>query len=393
MAVGDNWLVGPEDWSLALKNIFLRWGAQDNALLGYPKLSREVLRINAPNWIARRYVGATADFTRGASDHILITRLKNAYTEEWAKLTDEFEDLPHFRLGVNRLSIGVSEYGGAIPITERLVHFSTFNIEQIARTYLSDFTRNSIDRQIWKEAFLWADFTFVKTVNGLEVIKGKAVGSPQNRVSGTSKQFFIHPSASPVTVNMVDFNVDISTTNASTVKGEDLLHIRAELIRRRMRGTIVAVICNTHFERELLLDANLQQFFAFSRPTAIGGAEIGSVYSFEFIVDDTGILDEVLNAINNYPTPGTQAPTPLNFKSIAVFIGSDGFREAVAVPETVRSDVPVSFGRFNRIGVITYRGESPIWFYSDDASYQDPSTGQPLPEHIRRPAGFVVVGG
>lgn len=389
MAVGDHWLVGPEDWSGTMKNLFLRWGAQDNNVLGYPKLSREMIELQAPNWIARRYIGTVADFTRGASDYIIITRRKNAYTEEMQKLSDEFKEVPTFRMGWTRFSVRVDEWGISYQLTERLVHFSTFNVEQIVRTYLSDVVRGSIDRMIWKDAYLWTDFVFVKT-NTLKVVAGKAVGDPQSRIAGTPKQF--STDVNPITINMVDFNTDVSGA-PSPITAQDLLAIRAELIRRRMRQGITAVICNEVFERELLTDPNLQTFFAFARPTAIGGAELGSVYSFEVIVDDTGILDETLNAINTYPTPGVQAGTPKSFRAIAVFIGADGYREAVALAETVRSDVPVSFGRFNRIGAITYRSQQPIWFYSDPYAYQDPTTGQPLPEYVRRPAGFVVVAG
>ncbi|MEO0251724.1 MAG: phage major capsid protein, partial [candidate division WOR-3 bacterium] len=388
MPVGDNWLVGPEDWSTGMKDTFLRWGAPDNAIMGYPKLSKEILEVNRPNWRVRQYVGSVNDFSRGASDYILITRFKNAYTEEWQELSDEFSDVPQIRMGWTRFSARVKEYGVAIPITERLTHFSTFNVEQIARTYLSDIVRNSIDRQIFKNAVLWADFVVAITEAGVEKVKGKAVGDPQSRVANMPKSFSgSDPSAPAITINLVNFVGDFQFKTPGRkprpIQAQHLLEIRAELIRRRMRARTNALLCNTVFEQELLRDTNLQTFFAFARSSAVATADLGPVYSFEVVVDDTGILDEVVDSINALPNPADPTVSLTGdeqVRGIAILFGEDGFRELIALPETVRTDVPVSFGRFNRIGAITYRGETPMWFYSDTEAYRNPTTGTLHPE-------------
>lgn len=399
MAVGDEWLTAPDEWSTAFRQGMMHWdevspGDQTHSrVLGYPKLSQMLLQQNAPNWVARSYVGMVGEFGQGMSDHILITRMQNAYTEKW-RVVGEFEDLPHTKLGFTRFSGRVQERGIAIPLTERTTIFSTFAIESIVKTYLSDIVRNSIDRDIFEEAIFWTDFVFYKTTGGLQVIKGQATGDAQSRISNTPRTFYAE--TNPVTVPLINFVSALGSSSPAPIVANDILRVREELIKRRMKGIITTVICNSKFERDLLSDPDLALFFAYQRAEAISRNELGVIRGFQFVVDDTGVLDELLDSINNRPNPADPAQdinaTP--FRSIAIFIAQDGYRELVALPETVRVDLQPSFQRFMRIGAITYSGYLPLWLYADNKAYEDPSNPPTsLPERVRRSAGIVMLGG
>jgi len=321
--------------------------------LAYPELSRELLKRNKPDWIFRRYINKVTDYGRGQGEYILFNRFLNDYRERWEVL-DEFEAVPNRNINVKRFSIKVEERGIAFPLTERLQLMATFDPKAIIDQYLRDIVVANIDQDILFNSLVYSDIWAVKTTTALDIREGV----------GLTAKTFASESGAPINVTAVSVAGD--TPDDITVR--DILKIKTEMIRRRMIKHSSAVIVNTTFVEKVFADTSFWQIVAFSAPQRFEDGELGTIFGFRFIVDNTGYLETVLDNINGN--------SPRKFNTIAMFLAEDGHREAIALPENIRSDQPLELGRFTRVGVITYRGESPIWFSADsDIPAPRPSGG------------------
>ena len=335
-------------------------------LFAYPELSKELLVRAKPDWIFRRYVNKVADFTRGRGEYILFDRITSAWKEVIEGSTplkdvvlDEDSPVPNINLKVKRFSIKIYETGFAMPMTEKVQLMARFDVKSLIDQYLRDTTVATIDAKLVWNAIARIDIVAKKTASGLQVVEGVAL---KGGTLATESGF---------PINITQLNVSADTSDTITI--QDVLSIKAEMIKRRMRQHSSAVICNPKFFLSVFQDTQFMQIVAFSRPERFEQGELGSVFGFTFIVDNTEYLDKLLTEI-----PGNDEG---KYNSIAVFLADDGIREAIALPEEVRTDVPIELGRFQRMGVITYRGESPLWFASD------PDNVSP-----KQGAGIVLIG-
>jgi hypothetical protein len=364
------------DWDYISGNFteFTRFSAPTaGGLFAYPDLSKELLVRAKPDWIFRRYINKVADFTRGKGDYILFDRLTSAWKEvlEGQGSTPPLKDIqlaendpvPNINIGVKRFSIKVYETAFAMPMTERVQLMARYDVKSIIDQYLRDLTVATIDAKIVWEAIGKIDLVAKKTSTGLTIIEGQAI---KGGTVATESGF-------PISVGQLSIPA-AETAGALTI--QDVLTIKAEMIKRRMRQHAAAVICNVNFFLSIFQDTSFMQIVAFSRPERFEKGELGSVFGFVFIVDNSEFLDKLLTEI-----PGNVTSSGQKYNSIAVFLADDGIREAIALPEEVRTDVPLELGRFQRIGMVTYRGQSPLWFASDPDNV-NPKQG----------AGFILIG-
>jgi hypothetical protein len=407
------WSFEPGEWSDQYKQEFIQWGRPDNRLLGWPVLSRELFQRTVPHYIYRSLVSGVADFTRGAAHYVVFNKLQNAYIERWAHNVGEFDDFPDIRLGWARSSIRVDERGIGIKLTERERLFSRENVEQITRNYLSTIVARNIDVDILENAVLWTDIVFIKQASSLKKIRGKAIGDTRTRTAprtgtlpdGTDnnagKLFFEDsiniPAEDIAGFNRYSFVVPIIFANdydsVGTISYDDLLEVKEEFTRRRMVGRVNYVILNTKAYNTLHRDPFFRQYAAFAG-TPVETGELPALAGFKFVIDNSGELERVLSVLNstlvhNYTTDENGRPingTPTDgsldhkkFGSIVIFVGEEGYKEAVAMPEAVDTESK-HFGRYTRILARTYRNEQPMYFYADPYFNIDPTTGRTYDE-------------
>jgi hypothetical protein len=403
-----SWSYEPGQWSAAYRQEFIQWGRQDNRLLGWPVLSRELFQRTVPQYIYRSLVSGVADFTRGAAHYIVFNKLQNAYIERWAHNVGEFEDFPDIRMGWARSSIRVDERGIGIKLTERERLFSRENVEQITRNYLSTVVARNIDVDILENAILWTDIVFVKEASGgLARIRGQAIGDTATRQNNqTGKNFFQDSINIPaediagfgtyqITVPII-FDTDFGPVG--TISYDDLLDVKEEFIRRRMMGRVNYVIMNTKAYNTLHRDPFFRQYAAFAG-TPVETGELPALAGFRFVIDNSGELERVLSVLNNTlrRSGSTNVPTDDAHRigSIVIFVGEEGYKEAVAMPEAVDAESK-HFGRYTRILARTYRNEQPMYFYADDHFNIDPTTGQSYDtlgyEDRKMSSGIILLG-
>jgi len=402
------WSFEPGQWDAAYRQEFIQWGRQDNRLLGWPVLSRELFQRTVPQYIYRSLVSGVADFTRGAAHYVVFNKLQNAYIERWAHNVGEFEDFPDIRLGWARSSIRVDERGIGIKLTERERLFSRENVEQITRNYLSTVVARNIDVDILENAVLWTDIVFVKQSDGsLRRLRGRAIGDTATRSNNqTSRNFFQDSINIPaedisgfgtyqITVPII-FDTDFNPVG--TISYDDLLDVKEEFTKRRMMGRVNYVIMNTKAYNTLHRDPFFRQYAAFAG-TPVETGELPALAGFRFVIDNSGELERVLSVLNNTlrRSGTTNVPTDDAHKigSIVIFVGEEGYKEAVAMPEAVDAESK-HFGRYTRILARTYRNEQPMYFYADTHFNIDPTTGQPYHtlgyEDRKISSGIILLG-
>jgi len=402
------WSFEPGQWSSAYRQEFIQWGRQDNRLLGWPVLSRELFQRTVPQYIYRSLVSGVADFTRGAAHYVVFNKLQNAYIERWAHNVGEFEDFPDIRLGWARSSIRVDERGIGIKLTERERLFSRENVEQITRNYLSTVVARNIDVDILENAVLWTDIVFVKQASGdLAKLRGRAIGDTATRQNNqTGRNFFQDSINIPaedisgfgtyqITVPII-FDTDFGPVG--TISYDDLLDVKEEFTKRRMMGRVNYVIMNTKAYNTLHRDPFFRQYAAYAG-TPVETGELPALAGFRFVIDNSGELERVLSVLNNTlrRSGSTNVPTDDARKigSIVIFVGEEGYKEAVAMPEAVDAESK-HFGRYTRILARTYRNEQPMYFYADNHFNIDPTTGQSYDtlgyEDRKMSSGIILLG-
>jgi hypothetical protein len=402
------WSFEPGQWDATYRQEFIQWGRQDNRLLGWPVLSRELFQRTVPQYIYRSLVSGVADFTRGAAHYVVFNKLQNAYIERWAHNVGEFEDFPDIRLGWARSSIRVDERGIGIKLTERERLFSRENVEQITRNYLSTVVARNIDVDILENAVLWTDIVFVKEASdNLAKIRGRAIGDTTTRQNNqTGKNFFQDSINIPaediagfgtyqITVPII-FDTDFGPVG--TISYDDLLDVKEEFTKRRMMGRVNYVIMNTKAYNTLHRDPFFRQYAAFAG-TPVETGELPALAGFRFVIDNSGELERVLSVLNATlrRSGNTNGPTDDAHRigSIVIFVGEEGYKEAVAMPEAVDAESK-HFGRYTRILARTYRNEQPMYFYADDHFNIDPTTGEPYDtlgyEDRKMSSGIILLG-
>jgi len=357
------------DWDYVSANTgeFTQYGvATKGGLFAYPQLSKELLQRAKPDWVFRRYINKVTDFSKGKGEYILFNRLTSSYNEIISGTTplkdvvlNEFDPVPNVNISVKRFSIKVSEWGVGMPLTERLQVMATYDAKAVVDMYLRNLVVGTIDAKIVWNAIGLVDIIAKKTSTSLSIIEG----------TGLKGGTVASESGYPITVSALDVTGD----TAGNITIQDILTVKAEMIKRRMKQHSSSVICNTTFFQSVFADTSFMQIVAYSRPERMEQGELGSIFGFRFVVDNSGFLDKILSEVTGNSTG--------IYKSIAVFLGDDGIREAIALPEEIRSDTPLELGRFTRIGAVTYRGESPTWFTAD-ADNAPPKQG----------AGIVLIG-
>jgi hypothetical protein len=403
-----SWSFEPGGWPPAYRQEFIQWGRQDNRLLGWPVLSRELFQRTVPQYIYRSLVSGVADFTRGAAHYVVFNKLQNAYIERWKHNVGEFEDFPDIRMGWARSSIRVDERGIGIKLTERERLFSRENVEQITRNYLSTVVARNIDVDILEHAVLWTDIVFVKQGDGtLRKIRGKAIGDTATRQNHLTSKNFFQDSINIPAEDIAGFGTyqitvpiifDTDYTSAGTITYDDLLDVKEEFTRRRMMGRVNYVILNTKAYNTLHRDPFFRQYAAYAG-TPVETGELPALAGFRFVIDHSGELERVLSVLNNTlrRSGSTNVPTDDAHKlgSIIIFVGEEGYKEAVAMPEAVDAESK-HFGRYTRILARTYRNEQPMYFYADEHFNIDPTTGQPYDalgyEDRKISSGIILLG-
>jgi hypothetical protein len=407
------WSYEPGQWPDEYKQEFIQWGRQDNRLLGWPVLSRELFQRTVPHYIYRSLVSGVADFTRGAAHYVVFNKLLNAYTERWAHNVGEFEDFPDIRLGWARSSIRVDERGIGIKLTERERLFSRENVEQITRNYLSTIVARNIDVDILENAVLWTDIVFIKMTSGLKKIRGKAIGDPRTRQNNlTSKNFFqdsinipaediagfgTYQITVPIIFDTDYINEEDDSDVVAPITYDDLLDVKEEFTTRRMVGRVNYVILNTKAYNTLHRDPFFRQYAVFAG-TPVETGELPALAGFRFVIDNSGELERILTVLNNTlrRSGSENVPTDSKYKfgSIIIFVGEEGYKEAVAMPEAVDTESK-HFGRYTRILARTYRNEQPMYFYCDEHFNIDPNTGEPYGEeweNRKMSSGIILLG-
>ncbi len=336
-----------------------------------PYVSAELLKRMLPKYLFRRYTGKVVDYGKGKGDIAVYRKDTTPLKQRWAGLA-EFDSLPNTRMSSKKWAVQVEERGLGFPYTERLNILGQDDPISMIENHVGVSMQSNVDADLLEKAFGFIDLLYVSRITGvthsLKSITGKyaiqfttSENGTQTAV-GASKVFGV-TGLDPVTLTQADITdagTDIGGAGYAkdTPSIADLKYIKTDLEAKRVPkiGKYFVAIINSAMLYWLLNDTEFKNVVAYSLADRFVEGEIGTVFGFTFVTDDSQVIDD---AFEMDVSPAEGIP------SVAIILGNDCVREAVALPEQLRRDTPLDAGRFHRLSVLTYRSESPVWFSSE----------------------------
>jgi hypothetical protein len=375
-----------------------------------PFVSKELLKRMIPHYQFRRYATKITDFGKGKSDTIVIRKDITSLKNRWGQQLTEFQTLPNTNMQTKLWSVKIDERGLGFPFTERLNILADDDPIAILEQHVGLSMQSNVDVDLLENAISKIDYVYISQQTG--GVHGLTRLSSANAVNGTSGWFVgqntttangtLNAMAATVTfgVNNGGYNGNYGTITLTqgnladatagnclnpTTPGSsgstyykdvpnvsDLKYIKTDLLAKRcprINGSFPCII-NAAMLYWLLNDTEFKNVVAYSLADRFVEGELGTVWGFTFVLDDSGAIDDCFT-IN----PGASQVIP----AVAIIFGADCIREAVAMPEHVRRDTPLDAGRFHRLATLTYRAEAPTWFTSEGEYRAAIYIGKPQP--------------
>lgn len=292
-----------------------------NSLGGYysvPQLSKEIRIISQPMMKFRKYCKPMDLAGRNKGDIVYFT--KNSNPTSNGGTISETSTIPKTGYTVVRDSLSITEYGVAIPYTQKLQSLGEISVDDVVRTSL----RNSLAKVL--DSAAGAQF---------ETSDYKAV------ILNTASTVF--SSAGAVT--------DTATSNMSDKNVRDIVDRLKILNVPRWDGSTYQCIASTNMIRGLydFFEPKIQQTSA----AELRSGSLGVYYGCQF-EEETNFLSNVMGVSSN--------------AGEAVFFGEDAVREGIVVGEEIRMNTPIDFGRDLAIAWYYLGGFKIVWQYSTDSS-------------------------
>lgn len=356
MAIFWNTVANPAQSSFTDNEFFS--ATTDGTPITRAEISKSIMKKVLPEAQFRKYTSKITDFTAGKSNYFIVPKkLTRDDTVLWTQNLGEFDPLPSMTVAYKQFDIEVDERGAQFPFTQRVKIFSNYDIEAEIREQAGNSMIASIERDLLMNGYLYLDI--------LGIVDNSNPGKPAvviGKSLGPTKTFSRH--TTPITIRQVTYGTNsIEGVTIGTLSMNDVLAFAKALsdnyvpsYNKQGFGDYV-VICNKQAVNRLLSDPI---FFTavtrFQDKEKLYAGYLGSFYGQEFVEDKGKWIDSYILSL--HPT--------LSGKAICIFLGKDAVKEAIVKPEQVLPLQKADFERFMSYGINTYRGESPMWFASEE---------------------------
>ncbi len=290
-----------------------------NSLGGYlhsDEFSKKVRHLAQPMMKFRQFVDAEPAMGRGRGDAVLFTKISNISTQ--GGTINETSTIPKRNYTITQGTLTVTEYGNAVPYTQKAQVLAEVTVPDIVRTVLRDDMAKVLDSAAAAQ-FKTSDYQAV--------------------VINTATTSFATNGAT----------TDTSSGSMSDKNARDIIDQLKKLNVPRYDGNNYICIASTNMIRGLydFFEAKAQN----TTMAPLFKGEVGQYYGCRFI-EETNVL---VNTIGSGSTDGE-----------AVFFGADAVREGIVTPEDIRIDVPKDFGRDQAVAWYYLGGFVKTWDYSGD---------------------------
>jgi N4-gp56 family major capsid protein len=287
------------------------------------ELSKQSRFVSQPMFRFRQFVEVKNAKGKGKGDKLFYDKHQNVATQGTA-LT-ETTTIPETNYTIKQGTLTITEYGNAIPYTQKLETLSELDVNSSVVTSLRNDAAKALDSAAAAQ-FVSAEWRYVCT-------------------SGTS---------SAVTTN--------GTFTATATSDLNAFHIRRIVLYFKTHhiqpydGVNFVGILSPEASYGVTSDTTTGGWIDASKYTGqyasnLFNGEIGKFLGVRF-VEETNYLS---NTIGNTSIYGE-----------AVFLGADAIAEGVAVPEELRAKIPQDYGRDKGIAWYSLLGYQKIWSQSGD---------------------------
>ena len=289
-----------------------------NSLGGYlsnNELSKQIRHAAQPMMKFRQFVDIEPAAGRGRGDKVFFNKISNISTA--GGTLNETATIPRRNFTIQQGTLTITEYGVAIPYTQKLATLSEVSVPDNIKTVLRNDQAKVLDSAAAVQ-FQTSDYkaTITNTATTTFASAGVATATSSGSMSDKNVRDIVDQMKKLFIPTIGDNYVSIASTNS--IRGlYDFFEAKAQ---------------NTTM-----------------KPLFLG--EVGQYYKTRF-VEETNFL---VNTLGSGSADGE-----------AIFFGNDAVRMGVAIPEEIRIDIPKDFGRDQSIAWYALLGFNKTWDFSTD---------------------------
>lgn len=293
-------------------------------VMSQPYLSQKLRSVAQPLFRWRQFVDAKEAIGKNRGDTFLFDKMQNVATQGGVLI--ETNTIPETQFVTNQGTCVITEYGNAIPFTQKLENLAQFQLEPATEQRLRD------DMVKVLESACGTQYTNTEFI-AVCVATNSTTISTNGTASGTA------------------------TANLSGSNTRDIVNFMTKKLIPKYDGRNYVCIAGVTALSGMHADTaaggwqDISKYTVTFAPNVFAG-EVGEFFKTRF-VEETGFLS---NAIGTGAAFGQ-----------AVFFGADQVYEAVAVPEEIRVKIPMDYGRDMGLAWYSLLGFKTVWNFNVDA--------------------------
>lgn len=293
-------------------------------VMSQPYLSQKLRTVAQPLFRGRQFVDAKEAIGKNRGDTFLFDKSGNVATQGGTLV--ETNTIPETQFSATQGTCVLTEYGNAIPFTQKLENMIQFQIEPLTEQKLRDDMVKVLESACMAE-YVKADFVAVQssTASVVFTTNGTATATATSDLTAAN------------TRSIVDY---MKKKLIPTYDGKNYVAIAS-----------VSALSGLHSDTGAGGWQDISKYTPVFAANVFAG-EVGNFYHTRF-VEETGYLS---NTIGNGSTRGQ-----------AVFFGNDQVYEAVAIPEEIRVNIPKDFGRDMGLAWYALLGFKIVWNLANDS--------------------------
>lgn len=292
-------------------------------VMSQPYLSQKLRSVAQPLFRFRQFVDAKEAIGKNRGDTFMFDKMQNVQTQ--GGLLIETNTIPETQFVTNQGTCVITEYGNAIPFTQKLENMAQFQIEPATEQRLRD------------------DMVKVlESACGTQYVNTEFIAV----MSATNNVVFTTNGTATAT----------ATANLSASNTRDIVNFMTKKLIPKYDGRAYVCIAGVTAMSGMHADTAAGGWQDISKYTDtfaknVFAGEVGEFYKTRF-VEETGFLSNTIGASSLYGQ--------------AVFFGADQVYEAVAVPEEIRVKIPQDYGRDMGLAWYALLGFKTVWNYAVD---------------------------
>lgn len=289
-----------------------------------PYLTERLRHVAQPLFKLRQFIDVKEQVGKKRGDTWLFDKVGNVATQGGTLI--ETTTIPETQYVTNQGTGTITEYGNAVPYTQKLDALGQFDLDSVTEMKLRD------DQVKVLESAAGAQFAATDYI---------AVMSATNSVIFTTNGTATATATADLTAANVRSVVDFMLKrNIPKYDGQNYVCVASV---SAMSGMHADTAAGGWQDISKYTDSFAKNIFA---------GEVGNFYQTRFVVE-TGYLS---NTIGSGSTRGQ-----------AVFFGADSVYEGVCIPEEIRMKVPQDFGRDMAMAWYALLGFKIVWNFATDA--------------------------